>query len=162
MQKKSVTYIGGSVTVKLYLGARFYHASVLRPQRGCATLPFHNPSRVPRRSRSTTLEGFHNALVPQPPEGYRTKAFHNLQSVLKRSVPQRLRRNLRLVVEPLGGYDNGVFQNLHMRSTTPPPFQRCGPRGAGALAKAIARGRGIIDWLAGAHRSQVEKEMDEP
>ena len=37
-----------------------------------------------------------------------------------------------------------------------------GPRGAGVLAKAIARGRGIICWLAGAHRSQVEKEIEEP
>ena len=37
-----------------------------------------------------------------------------------------------------------------------------GPRGAGVLAKAIARGRGIIGWMAGAHRSQVEKEIEEP
>ena len=37
-----------------------------------------------------------------------------------------------------------------------------GPRGAGVLAKAIARGRGIVGWLAGAHRSQVEQEIEEP
>ena len=32
-----------------------------------------------------------------------------------------------------------------------------GPRDAGVVAKAIARGRGAIGWLASAHHSKVEK-----
>ena len=37
-----------------------------------------------------------------------------------------------------------------------------GPRVAGVVAKAIASGRGAIGWLGGAHRSPIEKEIEEP